>query len=57
MTNQFNIKIDEIMYDHLRKDGFIGPESECEFKTIIHFLTVRIPELIDKNKKNEESAG
>lgn len=45
------------MYDHLRKDGFIGPGSECEFKSIIHFLNVRIPELIDNNKKNEESAG
>lgn len=45
------------MYDHLRKDGLIGPESECEFKTIVHFLTVRIPQILEQCKKNEENAG
>ena len=35
------------MYDHLQKDGLIGPSSDCEFKTIVHFLTVKIPSILE----------
>lgn len=47
-------KFDDIYYEHLWKPDFIGPGSECQFKSLMEYTTGKIPDMQKKIKASED---
>jgi hypothetical protein len=47
-------QIQEIYFNHLLKDGMIGPEDDCPYPSIMTYVTEKVPVLDKKLKKNTE---
>ncbi len=54
---QSDKKFDEIFNEHLYFEPIIGPGPQNEFHTLSAYCATKIPDLIKKNKRNEDNTG
>ena len=54
LEQKLNGKITDIYLDHLLEDNFIGPGSECEYKSLRSYVRHILPKVEKSSKKSEE---
>ena len=48
-------RIKEIYKNHLLKDGLIGDDEKCSFKSLLEYTTAKIPDLTKRLGKQHEN--